>query len=195
VLRGLFIPVVAGRAVSTTRASGPPRRLGSAREIELRAGGARSTSERLRETNTLTARTYRRHAADSHFLFFPQPVWLRPIAGLANLGYGLAHASLGLLTAPFDRGERLRRGAMGAVMSVPELFFFRVRQGSYPATPPDLLARPDRTHEESGEGSSADGRSRVEVADPMLSSGLAAPQSAGFAAVPPSASAGSSSTR
>lgn len=152
VLRGRFIPAVAGRAVARAMGNGPPRILPSAREIVRAGEGERddsdepSTSASLRETFTLTSRTYRPHAADSHFLVFPQPFWLRPLLGLANLGYGLGNASLGLLAAPFDRSERLRRGAMGIVMSVPELFFLRVRQGTYPATPATLLGEWDRRH-------------------------------------------------
>jgi hypothetical protein len=137
VLRGRFIPVVAGRYVTERLSSGAPRRLESARETLLRDLETRRPRARWREAMTLTARTYRPHAADSSFLFFTDgPIWLRPLAGLTNLAYGFGAAGLGVLAMPFDAGRQLRRGLLGAMMSVPELFFFQVRQGSYPVSPP-----------------------------------------------------------
>ncbi len=137
VLRGHFIPVVAGRYVAERLSGGAPQRLESARETLVRDLETRRPRARWGEAMTLTARTYRPHAADSSFLFFTDgPIWLRPLAGLTNLAYGFGAAGLGVLAMPFDAGRQLRRGLFGAIMSVPELFFFQVRQGSYPVSPP-----------------------------------------------------------
>ncbi len=45
---------------------------------------------------------------------------------------GLAQGMAGLLTLPWDGGENLRLGAKGALISLPELFFFNIRKGSFP---------------------------------------------------------------
>jgi len=140
VLRGRFIPVVAGRHVAARLAASPPQRLDSVRELLLRDVERRGTGARWREAMTLSARTYRPHSGDSSFLLFSDgPIWLRPVAGVTNLAYGLGAAGVGVLAAPFDAGRQVRRGLLGAIMSVPELFFFQVRQGSYPVSPPLLL--------------------------------------------------------
>jgi hypothetical protein len=138
-----FIPIVATRSVEKSMAAGPRRVLHSAREVALQR--ARSETKvpwsSVREAMTLTSRTYRPNSADSRFLFFSDgPVWARPLIGIANLGYGVGATALGIFAAPFDRGEGLRRGAQGILMSVPELFFFQIRQGTYPVSPPlDLI--------------------------------------------------------
>lgn len=134
-----FVPFLAARSVESAMAAGPRRVLPSAREIaldqtQLVDPGIRS---RLRESMTLSSQQYRPNDGDSPFLFFSDgPVWTRPLIGAVNLGYGLGATALGLLAAPFDRGEDLQRGAQGILMSVPELFFFQIRQGSYPVVPP-----------------------------------------------------------
>jgi hypothetical protein len=58
------------------------------------------------------------------------------VAGIFNLATGIGAAGVGILTAPFDHGRRFLRGVRGATMSVPELFFFNIRKGSYPVPPP-----------------------------------------------------------
>lgn len=126
-----FIPVSAGRIVARTLPLRGRTRLPSARELAL-AELRPSALARLREANTLTSRAHRLHRSDSPFLFFTtRPIWLRPFAGVANLAVGLGASAAGLVSAPFDGGEGLRRGANGVLMSVPELFFFNVRKGSY----------------------------------------------------------------
>lgn len=88
----------------------------------------------LAESNTATSSLYRRRSGDTLFLMFTEEMpWLRPIFGTANLGYGLAQAGAGFVTAPFDRGERLAEGIRGALFSLPELAFFNIRKGSFAA--------------------------------------------------------------
>ena len=70
---------------------------------------------------------------------------MRPLAGLANLATGVGAMAIGLLKAPFDRARMTRRGLKGVVMSVPELFFFNIRKGSYVIVPPFM------SREETGE--------------------------------------------
>jgi hypothetical protein len=134
-----FIPVVAGRVVERHAPVSAKRRLPSWREAELARlaehGGSGWIA--LRESNALTSRTYRAHANDSTFLLFSQrPLWARPLAGILNLVTGIGASGVGILTAPFDHGRRFLRGVRGVTMSVPELFFFNIRKGSYPVAPP-----------------------------------------------------------
>lgn len=85
----------------------------------------------LSESNTLTAKTYRRGDRDSFFVFFTEDaVWLRPLFGAVNLVAGLGEAIWGLLTLPVDRGQTLVSGLKGTFMSLPELAFANIRKGS-----------------------------------------------------------------
>jgi hypothetical protein len=87
---------------------------------------------KLRESNTFTSRAYQRSLRDAPFVFFTEGfVLARPFQGVVNLGYGLAHAGLGMLTLPLDRGHRLRAGLEGALYSVPELVGVNIRKGRY----------------------------------------------------------------
>ncbi len=106
---------------------------------------------KLRESNTFTSRAYEGSFRDAPFVFFTEgPVLLRPLQGVVNLGYGLAHAGLGALTLPLDRGRRLLAGLEGALYSVPELVGVNIRKGRYDLPPLALAqetqqaARPDR---------------------------------------------------
>jgi len=73
---------------------------------------------------------------DDGFLFFSDGrVWLRPLQGAANLGYGLLQGALGVLTLPVDRGERLGDGVRGALYSLPELVFVSIRKGHFDVVP------------------------------------------------------------
>jgi hypothetical protein len=87
-----------------------------------------------REANTLTSRAYGRRAPDGSFLFFTDgALWARPLFGVVNLGWALADGAVGLLTAPFDRGDRLVRAGKGVLFSAPELVFVNIRKGSFDA--------------------------------------------------------------
>ena len=147
ILRGAFIPEVVALRVERVLGRTPRRMLPSTREraLERARGESRSPVSRLafeaREFVTLTSQTYRPNQDDSRFLFFSDaPTLMRPLIGIANLGYGFAASAFGLFEVPFDRGIGLRRGLQGIAMSVPELFFFQVRQGSYRVAPPFALA-------------------------------------------------------
>jgi hypothetical protein len=137
ILTGRFIPSVAGQFIENTLASGPRHSLPSGRRKRLQEPESAGTWHALREATTLTSKTYQPHEGDSSFLFFADgPIWLRPAIGLANLGYGLGAIGVGIMTIPFDHGERVRRGLEGMVMSVPELFLFQIRRGTYLETDP-----------------------------------------------------------
>jgi hypothetical protein len=85
----------------------------------------------LRESSPLTARSGRRGARDSFFLFYTDHVfWPRPILGALNLAAGAGELALGLLLAPTDGGRTLLRGVHGALMSLPELAFVNLRKGT-----------------------------------------------------------------
>lgn len=140
-----FVPVVAGRIVRRNLPLIETTRLSSLRESTLRKRRLRGTKrwvEAIRESNTLSSTTYWPHPGDSTFLLFSdRSLWIRPIAGLVNLVTGLGATVVGVLQAPIDRGRLARRGLQGVAMSVPELFFFSVRRGSYVIAPP--LGWPD----------------------------------------------------
>jgi hypothetical protein len=86
-----------------------------------------------RESSVYNSTIYRPRAAiDTAFVLFTDDVfWCRPLFGLINLVYATAYGGVGLVLAPLDDAQRLKAGYRGAVFSVPELFFFNIRKGSY----------------------------------------------------------------
>jgi hypothetical protein len=85
----------------------------------------------LREFNTFTSTIYARNLDDSAFLAFTDDVVLaRPLLGAANLVASLGRSVFGVLRLPFDRGEALKDGLLGAMYSFPELAFVNIRKGS-----------------------------------------------------------------
>jgi len=90
----------------------------------------------LRESNTWTSTVYQGSITDdASFFFAAGTAWTRPLLGTANLVYGLGQATVGLATAPFDRGRRAWRGLRGAFYSVPEMVGFSIRKGRYDLLP------------------------------------------------------------
>ncbi len=88
-----------------------------------------------RESNVFSSRLYRWHGHDPAFVFFTDDLTLtRPLAGGFNLVAGLAQGVAGLLTSLWDGGENLHLGVKGVIISLPELFFFNIRKGTFPAT-------------------------------------------------------------
>ena len=86
----------------------------------------------LRESNTLTSTLYSYNPDDAFFVFFTDDnLVLRPILGLFNTAAGIGQSLFGVLSWPFDNGKNLKSGATGILMSLPELFFFNMRKGSY----------------------------------------------------------------
>lgn len=86
----------------------------------------------LREFNTLSASEYKFNDQDAPFLIFTDDnILLRPIFGSINLLAATTISVYGGLTLPFDSGKALKDGAMGILMSLPELAFFNIRKGSY----------------------------------------------------------------
>ena len=133
-----FIPVVAGRVVARHAPVASRTRLPGARGLAIERAAREGSAGwvALRESNTFTSRIYRPNPKDSLFVFFSgAPVWIRPLAGLGNLVAGLGGTGMGLLIAPWDGGELAMRGLRGIAMSVPELFFFSVRKGSFVVAP------------------------------------------------------------
>ena len=86
----------------------------------------------FRECNTLTSTLYHGAAGDTPFLFFTDDVvWIRPVYGAINGAYGLVTAALGIFTLPLDGGDLSLAGLKGTLYSLPELFFFNIRKGSF----------------------------------------------------------------
>ena len=86
----------------------------------------------LREANTLSSTIYELRAEDTPFLFFTDDArLLRPFEGVTNFGYAALHGMVGILTLPSDGGERIHQGVRGMFYSLPELFFWNIRKGTY----------------------------------------------------------------
>ncbi|EQA45301.1 hypothetical protein LEP1GSC050_2219 [Leptospira broomii serovar Hurstbridge str. 5399] len=107
------------------------------RKLEFMSRSESSLIVSLRESNTISSTIYESNPEDSSFLFFTDDVFLvRPIYGIANLGYGLGNGIFGVFTLPFDGGKRLKSGLQSAFFSLPELAFFNIRKGSFPKVSP-----------------------------------------------------------
>ncbi len=86
----------------------------------------------LRECNTLTSTIYHPLVDDTPFVFFTDDVILpRPLYGVGNAVYGLLSTAFGIFTLPFDKGRRSLKGLQGTIYSLPEIFFFNIRKGSF----------------------------------------------------------------
>lgn len=86
-----------------------------------------------RESNVFSSEVYQWHGNDPAFVFFTDDLMLaRPLAGGVNLLAGLAQGVSGILTMALDGGENLRLGVKGVMISLPELFFFNIRKGTFP---------------------------------------------------------------
>jgi hypothetical protein len=135
-----FIPFVSASRVNEDYRVVARETIWSYRQARLRE--MRKTEDSLwlalRESNTFSARSYRRRSADSFFVFFTdETVLWRPVLGAVNLAAGLGESVLGLVTAPVDRGRILTRGLRGTFMSLPELLFWNIRKGSNDWIPPE----------------------------------------------------------
>lgn len=139
---GSFIPFVSARRVEREYRVVSRRTIPSYRELRL-AEMQRDESAllvALRESNTLTARSYRRGRSDSFFLFFTDDApALRPVFGVFNLAAGIGESVWGLVRLPLDGGETLLSGLEGALVSLPELAFWNIRKGTNDWVPPSAL--------------------------------------------------------
>lgn len=88
----------------------------------------------LEESNTLTSSVYFSWEKDSIFLLFTDDIFLfRPVFGVVNFVYAAIHTISGIVWLPVDQGMLLRRSFRGMVFSLPELGFFSIRKGTFPA--------------------------------------------------------------
>jgi len=129
-----FIPFVSYQAVQDRYRVLESRDLDSYRGIELAKLRARQNElvTALRESNIVSSRLYRYNPDDALFVFFTDDnVPLRPLFGAVNTAAGIGQSVYGLFSWPLDAGKNLRSGATGLLMSLPELFFFNMRKGSY----------------------------------------------------------------
>ncbi len=86
----------------------------------------------IKESNTITSSIYEYNKNDSFFIFFTDDTILfRPLAGSINLTAGIGQIFIGVLTLPFDYGINIKKGIEGSLFSLPELFFFNIRKGSF----------------------------------------------------------------
>jgi hypothetical protein len=139
-----FVPFVSAQAVGREYRVIDQRVVPSHRELRLAEMRREESALRvaLRESNTLTARSYRRAHRDSYFLLFTDDSVLpRPIFGAVNLAAAGLESVWGLARLPLDGGHTLVSGLEGALLSLPELAFFNIRKGSndWVAPRPPLL--------------------------------------------------------
>lgn len=116
----------------------------SYRERELARLEAEDASfaQRVAESMTLTSSIYRPRLRDGAFLFFTDDLfWRRPLLGLANLGFAAGNGVVGLAALPLDGGERALAAGSGLWYSVPELFFFNIRKGSFDWVPAEATVQ------------------------------------------------------
>jgi hypothetical protein len=138
-----FIPAGLARGVAASDLTQetvdlPSHRKRRIAELALQEGRLRVA---LRESNTWTSTVYQGSITDDAFFFFADGTpWTRPLLGTANLLYGLGQATIGLATAPFDRGRRAWGGLRGAFYSLPEMAGFSIRKGRYDLLP-ETIAR------------------------------------------------------
>jgi hypothetical protein len=93
-------------------------------------------ARRLGESVTYASSIYTPRRRDGSFLFFTDDVfWRRPLLGFANLGFAAGSGVPGLVAAPFDGAARLRAAGSGVWYSVPELFLFNIRKGTFEYVP------------------------------------------------------------
>lgn len=129
-----FVPFVAYQAVLDHYHVTQSRDLDSYRGLELAKLSARQNSliTGLRESNIISSRLYKYNPDDALFVFFTDDnVLLRPLFGVVNTGAGISQSVYGFFSWPLDSGKNLQSGATGILMSLPELFFFNMRKGSY----------------------------------------------------------------
>ena len=89
--------------------------------------------EWMKEQTALSSRIYSPRAEDGYFLFFTDHIIapLRPPAGVINLGYGMGASLLGFAAWPFDDGSLITSGGKGILFSLPEIFGWNIRKGSF----------------------------------------------------------------
>jgi len=129
------IPFLAFRAVGDAWRVVETREIPSWRRARLQEAYRRENPllVSLAESNVLSSSLYRWHNGDAAFLFFSEDrPWLGPVTGTINAAVGLGQSLAGLVSFPWDHGHSLRQGAKGFLISLPELFFFNIRKGSYP---------------------------------------------------------------
>jgi hypothetical protein len=128
-----YVPFISARAVDERYRVVLRREIPSWRAIQLQEMRERENPlwVALRESNTLTAHSYRRGVRDSFFLFFTDEAGLlRPLFGAFNLTAALGESAWGVPLAAVDGGDTLRSGLRGALTSLPELAFGNIRKGS-----------------------------------------------------------------
>jgi hypothetical protein len=130
-----FIPWVSFHSVQTQLHVSDSQLLPSYRGLQLEKL-ANQPLESLQEISTLSSASYVFNANDAWFLFFTDDsVLLRPVLGALNTATAISQSLFGLFSLPFDEGENLHAGAIGLLMSAPELLFINIRKGSYPYLP------------------------------------------------------------
>jgi hypothetical protein len=141
-----FIPFISLQSVRDHYRVTQSRDLESYRSLELAKLKFRQNTmvTALKESNVLSSRLYRYNPDDALFVFFTDDnIPMRPLFGLFNTAAGIGQGVYGLFSWPLDSGKNLKSGATGILMSLPELFFFNMRKGSYKYLSFNQLAESD----------------------------------------------------
>ena len=131
----LFIPLMASRNIKKKYLKQQTSIVLSYRKKHLKELYKQKSkiSTYLKESNTLSSSVYKLNRQDGFFLFFTDDqIWTRPIFGIFNFSAGLLYSVYGLVKVPFDRGTSLKKGIQTSFYSLPELFFFNIRKGTFP---------------------------------------------------------------
>lgn len=86
----------------------------------------------IKESNTFSSSLYRRNSNDGFFIFFTdRNRYLRPVFGLVNVLAGSLQVTYGILSYPVTGGRDISPGFAGILDSLPEIFFFNIRKGTF----------------------------------------------------------------
>ncbi|TGK47705.1 hypothetical protein EHQ16_02200 [Leptospira kanakyensis] len=127
-----FVPAVAALKLESNAGTKQTKVFFSYRNLK-RNNLKNFTEKHLKERFVPTSKIYKPNPLDPPFLFFTEEtIWNRPIFGLANTIYGVGYTGIGILTAPFDKGQKFSKGTESVFYSLPELAFFNIRKGHFP---------------------------------------------------------------
>lgn len=128
----IFIPFVAFDQVYKRYNVDKSEEIYSYRIKYLKTKIKEKLEEKLIESNTITSKLYKFNPDDTWFIFFTDDtIIVRPIFGIVNMFAGVSEFAFGIIYMPADRGAHFQKGMQGIFFSIPELFFFNIRKGTF----------------------------------------------------------------
>src|SRR5690606_22196729 len=101
-------------------------------------------SNGIREEIVPLSTIYKHNVHDGRFLVFTDRYrWIRPPAGVVNLLSGIVELTTATVRYPWTGdSDRIQVGAESILSSIPELFFFNIRKGTFESGGDDFLELP-----------------------------------------------------